>query len=141
MKIWFKNPTLEALKVLCKDTMVEYLGMELTEVGEDFLKGRMPVDHRTKQPLGLLHGGGSVALAETLASLAGNMVLDENDFYAVGMEINANHIRAIKDGWVEGVSRPIHIGKTTQVWETKIHNEKKQLICVSRMTLAVLPKR
>lgn len=141
MKIWVKAPQLEEVRAMCKGTMVEHLGIEIIELGDDFIRGRMPVDFRTKQPLGLLHGGASVALAESLASLGGNFVLESKDFYCVGMEINANHVRSIQDGWIEGRSTPIHIGKTTQVWDTRITNEKNQVICVSRMTLAVLPRR
>jgi 1,4-dihydroxy-2-naphthoyl-CoA hydrolase len=118
-------------------SMAAHLGIELTEIGPDFLAGRMPVDHRTMQPYGILHGGASVALAETLASVAGNLVVDQTRERCVGLEINANHIRGAKDGFVTGRTTPLHLGRTTQVWETRIEQDCR-LVCVSRMTLAVL---
>ena len=118
--------------------MAGYLGIEVTEVGQDFVKARMPVDQRTKQPYGLLHGGASVVLAESLGSVAGTMCVNVSEEAVVGVEINANHIRPVKDGFVEGTARPLHIGKTTQVWEIKIVNEKEKLVCASRITLAVI---
>jgi 1,4-dihydroxy-2-naphthoyl-CoA hydrolase len=121
--------------------MVEHLGIEFTAVGEDFMEARMPVDHRTHQPLGLLHGGASLVLAETLGSMGAACTLDMNLQYCVGIEINANHIKSVKTGFVLGTARPVHIGKRTQVWEIKIVNEKKELVCISRITLAVIDKR
>jgi 1,4-dihydroxy-2-naphthoyl-CoA hydrolase len=115
-----------------------HLGIELTEVGEDFLAGRMPVDARTRQPAGVLHGGVSVVLAETLASWAASYVVDPARFHCVGQEINANHVRAVEGGWVFGVARPLHIGRSTQVWDVRINNEAGKLVCVSRVTMAVL---
>lgn len=115
-----------------------HLGIELLEVGNDFLKGRMPVDQRTRQPAGLLHGGVSVALAETLASWAASYVVDPRRFHCVGQEINANHVRGVRDGWVYGKARPHHIGRKSQVWEVKIKNEDGQLVCIARVTIAVL---
>jgi 1,4-dihydroxy-2-naphthoyl-CoA hydrolase len=115
-----------------------HLGMELLEVGDDFLKGRMPVDPRTRQPAGVLHGGVSVALAETLASWAAAYVVDPSRFHCVGQEINANHVRGVSEGWVYGEARPHHIGKKSHVWEVKIKNEDGQLVCISRITMAVL---
>lgn len=120
-----------------EETMVSLLGIRITEIGPDFLRGEMPVDHRTMQPAGLLHGGASVALAESLASIAGNLVVDRKSAYCVGLEINANHISSCTDGTVIGETRPLHIGRTTQVWETRIRQGEK-LVCVSRMTLAVV---
>lgn len=117
--------------------MVEHLGIQITELGADMIRGTMPVDSRTRQPRGLLHGGASVALAETLASLAANLVVDPKLAYGVGLEINANHVRACTDGEVTGTSRPLHLGRTTQVWETRIE-QKGHLICISRMTIAVI---
>ena len=122
-------------------TMAEHLGIQFTAIGEDFIEAKMPVDHRTHQPLGMLHGGASVALAETLGSVAAAYCLDLTIQYCVGLEINANHIKSVKDGFVYGTARPVHIGKKTMVWEIKIVNEKKELVCVSRITLAVIDRR
>ena len=115
-----------------------HLGIELLEVGNDFLKGRMPVDHRTRQPAGVLHGGVSVALAETLASWAAAYVVDPSRFHCVGQEINANHVRSVSEGWVYGETRPLHLGKKSQVWEVRINNSDDQLVCISRVTMAIL---
>ncbi|MCS6967946.1 MAG: hotdog fold thioesterase [Cytophagales bacterium] len=117
--------------------MTTHLGIEFTEVGENWLAAKMPVDERTRQPLGLLHGGASVALAETLGSLAGYLMLPEGKA-CVGLEINANHIRSVRQGYVFGKAVPLHIGKTTHVWEIKIHDQEQRLVCVSRLTLAVI---
>lgn len=133
--------TLEALNAMSKDTMVQHLSIEYTEIGKDYLAAKMPVDHRTRQPFGLLHGGASVVLAETLGSVAANCCIDTSRAYCVGLEINANHVRNVKEGYVYGVSRPIHVGKSTQIWEVRITNEKDQLVCISRITLAVLEKK
>lgn len=119
--------------------MVEHLSIVVTEVGPDSLRATMPVDHRTKQPAGILHGGASLALAETIGSTAGNLVLDRTKEYAVGLEINANHLKSVNSGTVEGVCRPIHLGRTTQVWDIRISAEGKP-VCISRLTLAVLKK-
>lgn len=128
------------LNAMNKDTMVAHLGIEYTEVGEDYITAKMPVDHRTHQPFKMLHGGASVALAETLGSVAANMVVHEKDRYCVGLEINANHIKSATSGFVYGTTKPIHIGKNTHVWEIKITNEEGQLVCISRLTMAVLNK-
>ena len=120
-------------------TLMGALGIELIELGDDFLRGRMPVDARTRQPYGLLHGGASVALAETLGSFAGGLCVD--DGRVVGIEINANHLRGVTDGWVIGTARPLHLGRSTQVWEIRITDEQERLVCVSRLTLAVVPGR
>jgi len=139
MGIWFKKDlSIADLAPLGKDTMAEYIGIEWVEVGEDFLSARMPVDNRTRQPYGLLHGGASVALAETLGSVAAAMVIDPQKFYCVGLEINANHVRSARDGYVTGIAKPIHIGGTTHVWDIKIYDEREKLVCVSRITVAVL---
>ena len=137
------NPgtTVEALNKLAKNTLVEHLTIEFTEVGDDFITARMPVDHRTHQPHGLLHGGASVVLAETLGSVAANYCIDPEKQYAVGLEINANHLKGVRSGWVYGTSRAIHKGKTTQVWEIRITNEEDSLICISRITMAILEKK
>jgi 1,4-dihydroxy-2-naphthoyl-CoA hydrolase len=140
MSIWFEqNLTVAQIHPLGRNTMAEHLGMEFTEVGEDFIKGRMPVDHRTRQPYGLLHGGASVALAETLGSVGAALVVDRSKYNAVGLEINANHVRGVREGYVTGTARPLHIGKTTQVWEIRITDERDKLVCVSRLTVAILP--
>lgn len=139
MSIWHPGATLERIQERGRNTLVDHLGIEITELGADFLRGTMPVDHRTKQPIGLLHGGASVALAETLASMAGNFVVDREKFYCVGLEINANHVRSATGGVVTGTARPTHLGRTTQVWETRIEQDGK-LICISRMTLAVIAR-
>lgn len=121
--------------------MVSHLGIIFTEVGEDYIVARMPVDHRTHQPLGLLHGGASVALAETLGSVAAHICVDPDRQYCVGLEINANHIKGIRSGFVNGKTKPIHIGKKTQVWEIRISNDDEDLVCVSRITMAVIDKK
>lgn len=140
MAIWHQQPDLEKLNLRGKNTAVERLGIEITEVGDDYLKGTMPVDDRTKQPLGLLHGGASVLFAESLGSIAANYCVDREKSYCVGMEINANHLRSVKGGVVTGITRPLHIGATTQVWEIKIYNQVEKLVCVSRLTMAVVKK-
>src|SRR5690606_6626167 len=132
---------LDFLRELGKGTMVEHLGIEFTRIGEDFLEATMPVDHRTKQPMGLLHGGANVVLAETLGSVASSLMVDQTSQYCVGLEINANHLKAITSGTVRGITKAIHIGRKTQVWEIKIYSEKEALSCISRITIAVLDKR
>ncbi|HEY0178269.1 MAG TPA: hotdog fold thioesterase [Dokdonella sp.] len=121
--------------------MVGHLGIRIVEVGADFLRGTMPVDARTRQPFGLLHGGASVALAETLGSLAGGLAVESPDAGVVGLEINANHVRAKTDGSVTGTARPLHVGRSTQLWEIRIEDEQGRLVCVSRLTLAVVARR
>jgi len=121
--------------------MVEHLGIEMLEIGDDYIKAKMPVDHRTHQPLGLLHGGASVALAETLGSIAATLTVNTEAQYCVGLEINANHIKSAREGWVFGITKPLHLGRKTQVWEIKITNEKEQLVCISRITMAVMDKK
>ena len=136
----FKNVTVEYINRLGKGTMAERIGIEITEIGSDYLKGKMPVDSRTVQTYGILHGGASAALAETLGSIAGMMTLDHEKEFCVGLEINANHVRSVRTGYVYGTARPLHIGSKTQVWEIKIENESGQLTCISRLTLAILPR-
>jgi uncharacterized protein (TIGR00369 family) len=138
MAIWFGNHTVEEVQTRGAGTMVEYIGITITELGEDFIRGTMPVDHRTQQPMGLLHGGASAALAETLGSLAANLVVDNQKQYCVGLDINANHIRSARSGIVTGTARPFHLGRTTQVWSIEIVDEQNKLVCVSRLTMAVL---
>lgn len=137
------NPeaTVESLNAFSRNTLNAQLGIEFTEIGERHLSARMPVDHRTQQPFGLLHGGASVALAETLGSQAAALTLDLDLQFPVGLEINANHIKSVKDGFVEGTAKPIHVGRKTQVWEIKIANQAGDLVCISRITLAIIDKR
>ena len=141
MSIWFKPYTIEEVQQRGKATMVEHIGIVITELGENFLKGIMPVDHRTVQPMGILHGGASAALAETLGSLAANLVVDSNKKYCVGLDINANHIRAAKKGLVTGIAKPLHLGSSTQVWSIEIFDEENKLVCISRLTMAVLERK
>lgn len=140
MGIFRQNATIETLNKWSDNTLAGLLGIEITEIGEDFIVARMPVDERTRQPLGLLHGGASVALAETLGSIAATLCLDDSRF-CVGLEINANHIKSIRNGFVTGRTQPIHIGKQTHVWEIRITNESNELVCISRITMAVLEKK
>ena len=142
MIVWFdKSASIENLKSLGKGTMSEHLGIEWTEIGNNFLKAKMPVDHRTNQPYGLLHGGASCVLAETLGSVASYLVIDISQFYCVGIEINANHIRSAKKGFVYGVCSPLHIGSSTHVWDIRITNEEAKLVCISRLTVAIMKKK
>jgi 1,4-dihydroxy-2-naphthoyl-CoA hydrolase len=142
MSIWFnKSLRIEDINPLGQGTMAEYIGIEFTEIGENYLKAKMPVDHRTQQPYGLLHGGASAALAETLGSVASAFVVDHTRFYCVGLEINANHIRGAKEGFVYGTAIPLHIGNSTHVWDIKIHNDQEKLVCVSRLTVAILLRK
>jgi 1,4-dihydroxy-2-naphthoyl-CoA hydrolase len=136
--IWFSPPDPAALNERGRQTANTHLGIEITEVGPDYLKGRMPVDERTRQPAGVLHGGVSVVLAETLASWAAAHTVDGTRFHCVGQEINANHVRAVSEGWVQGTARPLHLGRKSQVWEIHLRDEQGRLVCVSRMTAAVL---
>jgi 1,4-dihydroxy-2-naphthoyl-CoA hydrolase len=136
-----KGVTVQHLNQLSANTMVSHLGITFTEVGQDFLVARMPVDSRTHQPLGLLHGGASVALAETLGSVAAHICVDQSTQYCVGLEINANHIKGIKSGFVNGRTTAVHVGKRTHVWEIKITNDEGALICLSRITMAVIDKK
>jgi 1,4-dihydroxy-2-naphthoyl-CoA hydrolase len=141
MSIWKQPPDLVHINKWIAGSMLDHLGMRITEVGDDYLRGTMPVSARTKQPFGLLHGGASVALAESLGSLAGTMCLDATREMAVGLDINANHLRAITEGTVTGTARPLHLGRTTQVWEIRIEDERGKLVCISRLTLAVVPQQ
>jgi 1,4-dihydroxy-2-naphthoyl-CoA hydrolase len=139
--IWFnKSIQLHELQPLSTNTLAEQIGIEFTEIGPDFLKGRMPVDHRTHQPYGILHGGASCALAETLGSVASALVIDQSKFICVGLEINANHIRSVREGFVTGTATPVHVGATTHVWDIKIHDEREKLVCISRLTVVILKK-
>ena len=139
--IWHSEPKLEYLNEMGRNSLVHHLGIRFTEIGANFLRATMEVNASTRQPLGLLHGGASCALAETLASTAATLMLDTNDQFAVGMEINANHVKGIREGWVTATTRPQHIGRTTHVWSIDINNEQGELICVSRMTVAIVDHR
>jgi 1,4-dihydroxy-2-naphthoyl-CoA hydrolase len=141
MSIFTHVPSLALLNKMSVNTMVIHLGIEFTSIGEDYIEAKMPVDHRTHQPMGLLHGGASVALAETLGSVGASCCIDMSKSYCVGLEINANHIKSVRSGYVIGIAKPIHIGKKTQVWEIRITNEQKDLVCISRITMAILDKK
>lgn len=140
MSIWFKTPDIAELKNWSRKTAVERLGIEIIDIGTDYIKGTMPVDHRTYQPMGMLHGGSSALFAETLGSFAANYCVDRDKYYCVGLEINANHLRGVREGIVFGIAKPLHIGKSTQVWDIQISNEKGKLVCVARLTMAVLAR-
>ena len=133
--------TPEQLNKGTKNNLSSHLGIEFLEVSPQLIKAKMPVDHRTIQPFGILHGGASVALAETLGSIAAQMNIDQEKFVAVGLDINANHIRSVREGFVYGVTQPIHIGKSTHVWEINITNEDDKLVCISRLTMSIIEKR
>jgi 1,4-dihydroxy-2-naphthoyl-CoA hydrolase len=138
MAIWKKSFTLEDLKERHVDTAEGHLGIEFCAIGDDWLAARMPVDARTVQPFRILHGGASVLLAESVGSCAANLCVDQEKFYCVGLDINANHVRSASSGWVTGTARPLHIGKSTHVWQIHITNEADALVCVSRLTMSVL---
>ena len=141
MSIWFnKSLKFEELKTLESDSMSKHLGMEWAALGENYLKMKMPVNERTKQPYGLLHGGASCALAETIGSMASHLVIDPNKFICVGLEINANHVRSARQGYVTATVTPLHVGANTHVWDIKIHDEAEKLVCISRLTVAILNK-
>lgn len=140
MSIWFHTVTPDQLERQRRNTLVEHLGIQITEIGDDYLVGTMPVDARTQQPFGILHGGASVALAETLGSMGANLCVDTSQFVCVGQEINANHIRPVTSGLVTGRARPVHIGKRSQVWQIEIHDERARLVCISRITLATVDR-
>lgn len=138
MAIWQKSHDLATINARSPGTILEACGIVLTAIGDDWISGTMPVDHRTRQPFGLLHGGASVTLAESLGSFAGWLTLPDGPGAAVGLEINANHLRGIREGVVTGTARPLHLGRTTQVWEIRIVDERERLVCVSRLTLAII---
>jgi 1,4-dihydroxy-2-naphthoyl-CoA hydrolase len=141
MSIWFnKSLSISSLKSFGTNTMVRHLGIDWVAIGDDYLKMSMPVDDRTKQPYGLLHGGASCALAETIGSIASQCVIDPDKFICVGIEINANHVRSAREGQVTATCTPLHIGASTHVWDIKIHDEREKLVCISRLTVAILKK-
>lgn len=139
--IFLQTPSLDHLNQTSRDTLVQHLGIVFTAVGEDYLEATMPVDSRTKQPMGLLHGGANVVLAETLGSLASSLTIDLSKKTCVGLEVNANHLRSVREGLVRGIAKPIHLGRSTQVWEIRILDEKDKLCCISRLTMAILDKK
>lgn len=138
--IWKRPITKEILSDFCAGSAIAHMGVEITDIGEDSITGRMPVDERTRQPHGIFHGGMSCFLAETLGSLGASYACEEG-FIAFGLDINANHLRAIKSGWATGVARPFHIGRSTQVWQIEIFNDAGELCCVSRLTIAAQAAR
>ncbi len=138
--IWQRPVTVDGINNWGRVNMMEHLDITFTEVGDDYLKATMPVDHRTMQPLGMLHGGASVVLAETLGSTAASMCIDIEKQYCVGIEINANHLRGVRQGRVTGTARPVHVGRKTQVWQVDIHDDQGRLAAVSRLTLAILDR-
>ena len=137
------NPqvTIETLQELTLNNLGSHLGIEFIEVGTDFVRARMPVDERTRQPYGILHGGASVALAETLGSIGASCCVDLSRQVCVGLEINANHVRSVREGYVYGKASPLHLGKSTQIWEIRITDEADRLVCISRITMAILDKK
>ena len=141
MRIWFSDLKLEQIVNRGANTLVDHLGIRFIEVGPDFLRATMPVDDRTRQIMGVLHGGASAALAETIGSFAANMCVDHKRLMCVGQEINANHLRPVASGLVTATARPFHIGARSQVWHIEIHDEQQRLVCVSRLTTAVVERR
>jgi 1,4-dihydroxy-2-naphthoyl-CoA hydrolase len=141
MQIWTTPMTLEALKDRAANTLVDHIGIEYVDIGDDFIKARMPVDNRTVQPARILHGGASVVLAETLGSVVANHCIDPARKMAVGLEINANHVRSVREGYVTGTVKPLHIGKSTQIWQIDIRDDQDRLVCISRITMAVLDRK
>lgn len=140
MAVWQRNVTIDELNKMHENTMQSFCGIEFVEIGDDYIKARMPVNERTKQPHGLLHGGANVMLAESLGSIASVLCINLETHTCVGLEINANHLKAVRDGFVYGITKPLHIGRSTQVWEIKIYNEDNKLTCVSRITNAILKR-
>ena len=141
MSIWYKSFTIEDINHREVKNMIDHVDIKFIEIGDDYLVGTMPVDHRTRQPMGILHGGASVVLAETLGSTASAYCLDQEKYTCVGLDINSNHIRAVQSGLVTGVARPFHIGRTTHVWEIKVESEEGKLVNISRLTMAILEKK
>jgi 1,4-dihydroxy-2-naphthoyl-CoA hydrolase len=137
--IWFRNYSLDELNGRHKNHLGALVGIEFTDIGDDFLEARMPVDARTHQPAGILHGGASIVLAETLGSVASNMIVDDSKFMGVGLEVNANHLRPVASGYVTGICKPLHIGSKTHVWEIKMTTDRGKMNCVSRLTVAIIP--
>ena len=139
--IWAKKISLDEIDAFLKNSIEEQLGIKIVEVGDDYIKATMPVDHRTRQPFGILHGGASVVLAESLGSFASYLIIKSEDQIGAGIEVNANHIRSVSEGIVTGIVRPIHLGNQLHVWEIKIRDKKNKLVCISRLTVAILNKK
>jgi len=137
LSIWKKTATIEELNRLRRNTLNDLMGIRLTEIGEDYLKAIMPVDRRTLQPMGIMHGGASAVLAESIGSLGSYLAIEPNK-RCVGLEINANHIHSVSDGWVTGIARPVHMGRSTHVWDIRITDEQERLICIARLTMAIV---
>lgn len=140
MSIWFQERSLEEVNSWSKNTMLEHIGIEITHIGENYLEGTMPADERTFQPYRLVHGGANVVLAETLGSIGGMLTLNPDEFYCVGQEVNANHLRGVRDGVIKGRAEQVYRGRTSQVWEIKLYDDRNKLTCISRLTLAVVKK-
>lgn len=139
--IWAKKISLDEIDAFLKNSIEEQLGIKIVEVGDDYIKATMPVDHRTRQPFGILHGGASVVLAESLGSFASYLIIKSEDQIGAGIEVNANHIRSVSEGIVTGIARPIHLGNQLHVWEIKIRDQKNKLVCISRLTVAIINKK
>ena len=138
--IWSKAYSVEELNGRPKGHIGELIGIEFTEIGADFISARMPVNEKTHQPYGILHGGASVVLAESLGSVASNMIIDSDKYIGVGLEVNANHLRPVKSGFVTGICKPIHIGGKTHVWDIRLYDDRGKMNCISRLTVAIIPK-
>lgn len=140
MSIWFQNPSLDEVNRWSKDTMLEHIGIEITCIGDKYIEGTMPADKRTFQPYRLVHGGANVVLAETLGSIGGMLTLDPEEYYCVGQEVNANHLRGVREGVIKGRAEQVYRGRKSQVWEIKLYDDRNKLSCISRLTLAVVKK-
>ncbi len=141
MKIWHQNISIESLNKRSENTLGDFLGIKFIEIGNNYIKATMPVNDKTRQPIGILHGGANVVLGETIASTAANAVVDITKQYCVGLEINTNHIRSVKSGLVTGITKPIHIGRSTQIWQIDIFNEDNKITATGRMTASVLTRK
>ena len=139
MSIWFQPPDIASVNQQMENTACSHLGIEITEIGDDWVKGTMPAEPRTFQPMGLVHGGANVLFAETLGSMAANLCIDNREEYAVGQEVNANHLRGVRSGVLTGIATIVHKGRTSQVWEIRIYNDEEKLSCISRLTMAIIP--
>ena len=138
--IWFENPDVNFLNSAAENSIDKQLGIEFTEIGDDYIRGTMPADYRTFQPFGRIHGGANVVLAETLGSVGANLVIDQNKYFSVGQEVNANHLRGVTEGFVTGTARAIHLGRSSHVWEIRIEDSQGKLSCISRLTMAVVQR-
>ena len=141
MPIWFEPPCLDSLNAMSENTIHDALGIRFSAIGDDYVQATMPVDQRNHQPYGLLHGGASVVLAESLGSVGAGLCVDHKRFFVVGQEVNANHLRSVRDGQVTGSASPVHMGRRSHVWEIDVKDDRQRLICIARLTLAVLPRK